>query len=108
MRFAFVIILGHLLPLVALAAAQFESPQMSISDCADTEASTNLVFDAGAVGENRWDMTFEVDGTAVNNAQVEFGCDADGDGSLSSHVITRRSKALSIGRFRRYQGGCGE
>jgi len=46
------------LPLVALAAARFEAPQMPISDWPDTEASTNLVFDAGSAGENRWDMTF--------------------------------------------------
>jgi len=72
-------------PIAALAAERFTPPQVSPSEWPDTESSTNLVFDAGSAGENRWDMTFEVDGTAVNNAQVEFGCDADGDGSLSAN-----------------------
>jgi len=45
-------------PIAALASERFTPPQVSPSEWPDTEASTNLVFDAGSTGENRWDMTF--------------------------------------------------
>jgi len=79
-------------PIAALAASRFESPQMPVREWPDTEASTNLVFDTGSVGENRWDMTLEIDGTASNNLAVEFGRDADGDGRLSAD-----ERELSVG-----------
>ena len=71
-----------MLPVAAAGAVLFEPPQVAAPSCPDTEASTNLVFDAGAVRDNRWSLVFEVDGTAANNAQIEFGTDSDGNGEL--------------------------
>lgn len=50
---------------------------------ADTEVSTNLVFDAGAECARLFRMSLELSATASNNVTVAFGCDMDGDGALS-------------------------
>lgn len=72
-----------LAPVAVLAATRFEPQTLERSGWPDTEASTNLVFNAGAVTENKWSLTFEVDASSANNAQIEFGVDANGDGVLS-------------------------
>ena len=73
------------MPILAQCAAHFEPPALPASQYPDTEAATNLVFDAGAVRDNRWTLSFELDATAANNAQVEFGVDADDDGVLGAN-----------------------
>lgn len=80
------------LPIVAVAVARFEPPQLPPSEWADCEASTNLVFDAGSVRDNRWTLSFEIDAAGVNNAQVEFGVDTDGNGALDAN-----ERELSVG-----------
>lgn len=77
--------LSAILPVASLAAVRFAPPQVPPGGWPDTEASTSLVFDAGAVRDNRWTLTFEVDADGVNNAQVEFGVDADGNGALDAN-----------------------
>ncbi len=84
MRKVIAILIG-LVPVAVLAATRFETVSLERSELPDTEASTNLVFDTGAVRDNRWTLAFEVDATSVNNAQIEFGIDADGDGVLSAN-----------------------
>ena len=74
-----------LLPIAAVAAVRFEPPQLPPGEWPDTETSTNLVFDAGTVRDNRWTLTFEVAAADINNAQVEFGVDADGNGALDAN-----------------------
>lgn len=73
-----------LAPVAVLAAAKFAPTTLARTDWVDTEASTNLVFSAGSMTDTRWTLTFEVDASSANNAQVEFGIDADGDGVLDA------------------------
>ena len=55
----------------------------AVPECASTEVSTNIAFNAvrGDVREVRMHFTFE--GVSSNCIQVAFGRDADGDGVLS-------------------------
>ena len=46
------------------------------------EVETNVVFDAGAAGDNLWRLSIELDAAASNCVEVVFGTDADGDGEL--------------------------
>jgi len=81
-----------ILPIAVLAAVRFDPPQVQPGEWPDMEASTNIVFDAGTVRDDRWTLTFEVAATDVNNAQVEFGVDADGNGTLDAN-----ERELAIG-----------
>ena len=69
--------------LMARAGVRFAPPQLPPSAWADTEASTNLVFDAGAAADNTFRLTIELDATPGNCVQVAFGVDADRNGDLS-------------------------
>ena len=74
-----------LAPVVVLSAVKFEPTTLARLGWPDTEASTNLAFSAGSMTDNRWTLIFEVDASSANNAQVEFGIDADGDGVLDAN-----------------------
>ena len=65
----------------ALFATAETKVALGSSDFADTEAVTNVAFSAeqGKPMTLRFDFNAEQD----NNAEVVFGCDADGDGALS-------------------------
>ena len=52
------------------------------SDYVDTEAETNMVFDAGDIYARRLDLTFELDAAASNSVIVAFGHDANTNGIL--------------------------
>ena len=84
MKKAIIILMGFA-PAIAFATVKFEPATLPRSGWSDTEASTNLVFNAGSMTDNRWTLTFEVDASSANNAQVEFGIDADGDGVLDAN-----------------------
>ena len=73
---------------LCLPAAASASPKLSLhlppAAFADTEVATNCPFDCGQRGVHDLlvDMTFA--GTASNNVQLAFGCDADADGVLAA------------------------
>ena len=52
------------------------------SDYVDTEAVTNMVFDAGDIYARRLDLAFELDAAASNSVIVAFGHDANTNGIL--------------------------
>ena len=75
-----------LLATVALrcaAGTRFAPPTLPPSVWADTEVSTNLVFDAGAAEDNTFRLTIELDAAPSNCVQVAFGVDTDRNGDLS-------------------------
>jgi len=65
------------------AGARFAPPTLPPSAWADTEISTNLVFDAGVAEDNTFRLTIELDATPGNCVQVAFGIDTDRNGDLS-------------------------
>ena len=69
--------------LMARAGVRFAPPQLPPSAWADTEVSTNLVFDSGAAADNTFRLTIELDAAPSNCVQVAFGVDADRNGDLS-------------------------
>ena len=46
------------------------------------EAETNVVFSAGARGDNIWNLTIELEASVSNRVEVVFGADTDSDGVL--------------------------
>ena len=46
------------------------------------EVETNVVFDAGAAGDNLWRLSIDLESAVSNSVEVVFGTDADGDGVL--------------------------
>ena len=50
---------------------------------ADTEVSSNVVFNATRGDAKFFDVRLELTGTVSNNVQIAFGRDADGDGDLA-------------------------
>ncbi len=75
LAFAFIISLS-----ISSASAETRVA-LGSSDFADTEAVTNVAFSA----EQKKPITllFDFNAAQDNNAEVVFGCDADGDGALS-------------------------
>lgn len=53
------------------------------SSYADTEVSSNIVFNATRGDAKFIDVRLELTGTVSNNVQIAFGRDADGDGNLA-------------------------
>ena len=89
------------------AGMRFAPPMLPPSAWADTEISTNLVFDAGAAEDNKFTLTISMENAATNNCvEVAFGIDADGDGALALEEVE-----LSVGwdcgewRLRDFRGG---
>lgn len=46
------------------------------------EAETNVVFSAGARGDNIWKLSIELEASVSNRVEVVFGADTDSDGVL--------------------------
>ena len=46
------------------------------------EAETNVVFSAGARGDNIWNLSIELEASVSNRVEVVFGTDANNDGGL--------------------------
>ena len=81
---ALIVLLLATAALMARAGTRFAPPMLPPSVWADTEASTNLVFDAGAAEDNKFTLTISLANAATNNCvEVAFGIDADGDGTLA-------------------------
>ena len=67
-----------------LAAVGVELPQLAAPEFLDTEvAATHRLEQAGIV--NFLDFSLAFNGTASNNVEVAFGCDANGDNKLAVH-----------------------
>ena len=47
------------------------------------ETETNVIFSAGAAGDNLWRLSVELDASVSNSVEVVLGIDADGDGALA-------------------------
>ena len=69
------------LPLVAFARP-LVVPTLPESGFADTESSTNIVFDASDVYLGEFDIRLAANATASNNVQIAFGIDANENGVL--------------------------
>ena len=71
-----------LLASVASAAVRIVS-DLPPSPYADTEVSSNVVFNATRGDAKFFDVRLELTGTVSNNVQIAFGRDVDGDGDLA-------------------------
>ena len=80
---ALIVLLLATAALMARAGTRFAPPTLPPSVWADTEVSTNLVFDAGVAEDNAFRLTIELDATPGNCVQVAFGVDTDRNGDLS-------------------------
>ena len=68
-----------------LSACAYVSTGVAVpppSDFVDTEAATNVVFDAGDVYARRLDLALELNAAASNDVIVAFGHDANTNGVL--------------------------
>ena len=76
-------ILVGMLILSALAWAEALSFDASnLSSYADTEATTNVVFNAGDSDDRLFRLSLELNAKSDNNVSVVFGTDADANGVL--------------------------
>jgi hypothetical protein len=73
--------LAILLPLVAPGKQISVSP-LPISSYADTEVSTNIVFNKYRSDVKEFELKFTLDCSPSNCIQVALGTDVDGDGNL--------------------------
>ena len=81
---ALIVLLLATVALRCAAGMRFAPPMLPPSAWADTEVSTNLVFDAGVAEDNKFTLTISLANAATNNCvEVAFGIDADGDGTLA-------------------------
>ena len=67
----------------AVGAAVRTVSDLPPSPYADTEVSSNVVFNATRGDAKFFDVRLELTGTVSNNVQIAFGRDADGDGDLA-------------------------
>ena len=70
------------LPLAAFAKPIVVSP-LSVSPYADTEVSTNVVFNTTRFDVKKFELNFQLECSSSNCIQVALGRDADSDGMLS-------------------------
>ena len=82
MRIVATVLLAVLVHASAFAAARVAVPSLPEPVRPLAEAETNVVFDAGAAGENLWRLVVELDASASNCVEVVLGVDADADGAL--------------------------
>ena len=78
-----------------LSASACASPGVAVpppSDFVDTEAETNVVFDAGDAYARRFDLALELNAAASNSVVVAFGRDANTNG-----VLERAEADLLVG-----------
>ncbi len=73
-------IMALIIPACAYASTGVAVPPPS--DFVDSEAVTNVVFDAGDVYARRLDLALELNAAASNNVIVAFGYDANTNGAL--------------------------
>lgn len=71
------------LPIFAASAKEFSVPPMPVSAYADTEVSTNIIFNNHRSDVKNLELKFTLECTSSNCIQVAFGTDTDGDGKLS-------------------------
>ena len=76
-----------LFPALALAAAASAATRLSVDALPGpvrplAEAETNVVFSAGARGDNIWKLSIELESSFSNCVEVVFGTDANNDGAL--------------------------
>ena len=74
--------LAILLPL-GVPAKQISVSPLPVSPYADTEVSTNIVFNRHRSDVKEFELKFTLDCSPSNCIQVALGTDADGDGDLS-------------------------
>jgi hypothetical protein len=74
--------LAVLLPFV-VPAKQISVSPLPVSPYADTEVSTNIVFNRHRSDVKEFELKFTLDCSPSNCIQVALGTDADGDGDLS-------------------------
>jgi hypothetical protein len=67
----------------AAYAKEFNVSPLPISPYADTEVSTNIVFNRHRRDVKEFELKFTLDCSPSNCIQVALGTDADGDGDLS-------------------------
>jgi hypothetical protein len=67
----------------ATYAKEFNVSPLPISSYADTEVSTNIVFNRHRRDVKEFELKFTLDCSPSNCIQVALGTDADGDGDLS-------------------------
>ena len=67
----------------AACAKEFNVSPLPISPYADTEVSTNIVFNRHRSDVKEFELKFTLDCSPSNCIQVALGTDADGDGNLS-------------------------
>ena len=67
-------------PFVTYGALPVVAP--NASTYADTEAVTNVAFNAGDKNDRLFNLTLELDATVSNNVSVAFGCDVNENGLL--------------------------
>ena len=71
--------------LSSAAASTDVRPVLPPVEHPDTEVVTNVAVSAQGTREYAFELTFS--GTALNNVEIAFGADADGDGALSVDEI---------------------
>ena len=89
-----------LLPLFA-SAKTFTIPPLPVSPQADTEISTNIVFNNHRSDVKELELKFVLECSSSNCIQVAFGNDANADGVLS------RRETVSIYGWRKWPLFCG-
>ena len=70
----------------AFAAARVAVPSLPEPVRPLAEAETNVVFDAGATGDNLWRLVVELDASASNCVEVVLGVDANAGSTARSGV----------------------
>lgn len=60
---------------------------LHLSSYADTEATTNVVFNAGAPEDRLFRLSIELDAATNNNVTVAFGTDSNANGMLEREEI---------------------
>ena len=72
---------------MVIVAAVFAAARLSVDALPEpvrplAEAETNVVFSAGARGDNIWKLSIELESSFSNCVEVVFGTDANNDGVL--------------------------
>ena len=80
------IIMAMLLPSISLAQ-RITTDAPALSSYADTEATTNVVFNAGDSNDRLFRLSLELNATTGNNISVEFGTDSNTNGVLDHAEI---------------------
>ena len=80
------VIMAMLLPLISLAQ-RITTDAPALSSYADTEATTNVVLNAGDSDDRLFRLSLELNATASNNISVELGTDSNTNGVLDHAEI---------------------